>query len=289
MIELGIGIVCLLILFIFLMHRENHHLTVSKYVIHSEKIPEAFDHAKVVFLTDLHNNSFGKNNENLLRRIEQEQPDYIMVTGDMLIGHKKADYYDTLSFLEALSEEYPIYYVNGNHEQKLSELEDTKDSIYKEYHDILKAYGIHFVHNDSLMLHRENESIVVTGLEIGLEYYSKLSRPKMTQEYIKECIGKCDPNRYTVLLAHNPMYFEQYADWGADLVLSGHVHGGIMRLPFLGGVISPQYILFPKFDSGRFEHRQATMLLSRGLGVHTLKVRIFNRPEMMVFTWKKEN
>lgn len=288
MVETNLCIGIIIILFVFLMHKENHHLTVSKYKIHSDKLPAEFDNVKIVLLTDLHNNSFGKNNEHLLRRIRNEHPDYIMVAGDMLIGHNKADYYDTLNLLETLSKEFGIYYVNGNHEQKLAEGEETKDTIYKEYHDILAAYGIHFVHNKTIKIKRKDATINITGLEIASDYYNKINRPEMTNEYIKKCIGRCDPKTYTILLAHNPMYFNYYADWGADLVLSGHVHGGIMRLPLLGGVISPQYILFPHFDSGRFELNSSTMLLSRGLGVHTIKIRIFNRPEIMVFTLNKE-
>lgn len=275
-------------LFVFLMHKEIHHLTVSKYEIHSNKIPIEFDGVKVVLLTDLHNNTFGENNEELLRRIRNEHPDYIMVAGDMLIGHKKADYYETLDFLETLSKEFDIYYVNGNHEQRLAEEEETKDTIYKEYHDFLVENGIHFVHNRTVTIKRKDATINVTGLEIASEYYHKFNRPDMTIEYIKKCIGRCDPKAYTILLAHNPMYFDYYAKWGADLVLSGHVHGGVMRLPYFGGVISPQYVLFPRYDSGRFDQDSSTMLLSRGLGVHTLKVRIFNRPEMMVFTLNKD-
>lgn len=287
MVELiKVGII--IVLFVFLMHKEIHHLTVSKYKIRSNKIPTEFNRVKIVLLTDLHNNTFGKNNEDLLRRIRSEHPDYIMIAGDMLIGHNKADYYETLDFLKTLSKEFEIYYVNGNHEQRLAEGEETKDTIYKEYHDILEENGIHFVHNESIKIKRKDAMIQVTGLEIASDYYKKLKRPKMTNEYIKKCIGKCDPKTYTILLAHNPMYFDYYARWGADLVLSGHIHGGIMRLPLLGGVISPQYILFPRFDSGRFEQDSSTMLLSRGLGVHTLKIRIFNRPEMMVFTLNKD-
>lgn len=288
MVEIMIGIGMIIVLFLFLMHKENHHLTVSKFTINSDKLPSEFDNVKVVFLTDLHNNTFGKNNEHLLRRIKNENPDYIMIAGDMLIGHKKADYYETLNLLESLSEKYPIYYVNGNHEQKLAEGEETKDTIYKEYHDILVANGVHFVHNKTLAINRKGASIRIYGLEIASDYYHKVNRPEMSNEYITKCIGTCDTSKYTILLAHNPMYFDYYANWGADLVLSGHVHGGIMRLPYLGGVISPQYILFPKFDSGRFENGNSTMILSRGLGVHTLKVRIFNRPELVVFTLKKD-
>lgn len=288
MFKIVLVLFVLILIFVCLMHEENHHLTVTKYKIQSAKLPKAFDQSKFVLLTDLHNNSFGENNEILISRIKKENPDYIMVSGDMLIGSKKSDYYTALNLLTSLSETYPIYYVNGNHEQRLAEMEDTKDTIYKEYQDILVANGIHMVNNETINITKEGESIAVTGLVIDYDYYHKFNRPIMTSKVINDCVGTCNKNTYTILLAHNPMYFDHYATWGADLVLSGHVHGGIMRLPFLGGVISPQYILFPKYDGGRYEVKNSTMLLSRGLGVHTLKIRIFNRPELIVFTMEKE-
>ena len=104
----------------------------------------------------------------------------------------------------------------------------------------------------------------------------------MEDEYLKETLGEHKEGVYQILLAHNPEYFEEYAAWGADLVLSGHVHGGIMRLPLLGGVISPKLVLFPKYDGGRFYEKDSTMILSRGLGMHTLPIRIFNPAELVV-------
>ena len=91
---------------------------------------------------------------------------------------------------------------------------------------------------------------------------------------------------FQLLLAHNPEYLTAYAGWGANLVLSGHIHGGIMILPFLGGVIAPSYELFPKFDFGKFTEKNCEMVLSRGLGTHTINIRIFNKPEISVITLK---
>ena len=113
-------------------------------------------------------------------------------------------------------------------------------------------------------------------------YYKRFRKIKMEDTYLKDVIGTPKKDVYEILLAHNPEYFEEYAAWGADLVLSGHVHGGIMRLPVLGGVISPKLVLFPKYDGGRFEEKNATMILSRGLGMHTLPIRIFNPAELVV-------
>ena len=103
----------------------------------------------------------------------------------------------------------------------------------------------------------------------------------MDQDYLASLIGRPDPDSFHILLAHNPDYFPRYAEWGADLVLSGHVHGGIMKLPLLGGVISPSLRLFPKYDGGLFEERNSRMILGRGLGSHTIPIRVFNPGELI--------
>ena len=104
----------------------------------------------------------------------------------------------------------------------------------------------------------------------------------MEPDYLQRLLGRPDPARVSLLIAHNPDFFEAYAEWGADLVVSGHVHGGLMRLPVLGGVISPAIRLFPVYDGGEFKKDKAVMILGRGLGTHTLPIRIFNPGELVV-------
>ena len=104
----------------------------------------------------------------------------------------------------------------------------------------------------------------------------------MPAEYLTKILGEPRADACQILIAHNPLYFEEYAAWGADVVVSGHVHGGIMRLPLLGGVLSPNLSLFPKYDGGRFELGKSSLLLSRGLGTHTVPLRIFNPGELVV-------
>ena len=110
----------------------------------------------------------------------------------------------------------------------------------------------------------------------------------MEVDYIKDCLGDCKEDSFHVLLAHNPTYFETYAKWGADLTLSGHLHGGIMRLPILGGVIAPSYHLFPKYDAGLFRIGNQKMIVSVGLGSHSIKIRLFNPPKIDVITLQHE-
>ena len=109
----------------------------------------------------------------------------------------------------------------------------------------------------------------------------------MEDNLIDRMVGHSDKNRFQVLIAHNPQYFNEYTEWGADLTVSGHVHGGIVRLPLIGGVISPAIALFPRFDGGKFEKEGNTMILSRGLGTHTIHVRFYNPGEVCVIRIRK--
>ena len=130
--------------------------------------------------------------------------------------------------------------------------------------------------------------IRIFGAEINMDYYKKLSRREMKVSYLNSLLGRPSSDEYNILIAHNPDYFKAYAAWGADLVLSGHVHGGIMRLPVLGGVLSPSLRLFPRYDGGLYTEEKASaeeksrMILGRGLGTHTLPVRVFNPGELIV-------
>ena len=102
-------------------------------------------------------------------------------------------------------------------------------------------------------------------------------------DQLKDELGNCEEDgAYHILLAHNPVYFKQYAAWGADLTLSGHLHGGIIRLPLIGGVITPQAKLFPRYSAGKYEIGEKWMIVSRGLGTHTIPIRFNNKPELSV-------
>lgn len=271
--------------------RSNCCLSSEHYTITSEKIPEEFHGKKIVFLSDLHNNQLGKDNEKLLNEIEKEHPDYVFVGGDMLVSKRENHSGHAVSFMEKLAGRYPVYCGNGNHEERLlwKEAECPEaGEIYRDYIKSLKAAGIHHLCNETVKLTEGNCHIYVSGLEIDKKFYQKLKSPSMEVDYIKDCLGDCKEDSFHVLLAHNPTYFETYAKWGADLTLSGHLHGGIMRLPILGGVIAPSYHLFPKYDAGLFRIGNQKMIVSVGLGSHSIKIRLFNPPKIDVITLQHE-
>ena len=235
---------------------------------------------KIVQLSDLHNKSFGKGNSRLIRAIKELNPALIIVSGDMYTSLPGKETVTAQKLLEELVKSYPVYYANGNHEQKTKEETEEFGSLYEDYRQKLSGMGIHFLSNEHVYLKDYNISLY--GLEIHRHYYRKFRKQILGADQVREYLGVPDPSSFHMMIAHNPDFFEAYAAWGADLVFAGHVHGGLMRLPILGGVIAPSMKLFPKYDGGEFHEGNATMILSRGLGTHTLPIRIFNPGELVV-------
>ncbi|SHO53601.1 metallophosphoesterase [Anaerocolumna xylanovorans] len=277
----------LLLLLLLIEYIRNLKPEITKEIVESERLPKAFDGFRMVILADLHNYSFGKENEVLKRQIDSIKPDIILVAGDMLVRKAPKKYDTAYNLLKALSRKYPVYYGMGNHEQSLDSEKEEYAVLYRDYVSRLKKDGIILLDNESVTLRKKNDNLKISGLSIEKPYYGKSKIPRMPLDYVENLLGKCDRQCYDILIAHNPMYFKNYVAYGSDLILSGHVHGGIIRLPFLGGMLSPQYRFFPKYDAGRFSEKGSTMLISRGLGLHTLKFRIGNRPELMVVTLKR--
>ena len=254
----------------------NRFVTVP-YEIRSDKITRP---CRFVLLADLHNKSFGRENNRLLAAIEESSPDGVLVAGDMLTAVRGADFGHALSLMEKLAARYRIYYGMGNHESRLGLYPDGYPGMYEEYMSGLRRAGIEPLINETAYLPECN--IAVCGAQIDRTYYRHFRRRPMEAFYLPAILGRPDRERFQLLIAHNPVYFDMYAKWGADLVVSGHVHGGIMRLPVLGGVLSPAMTLFPKYDGGMFKEDKSTMILSRGLNSHTPPIRIFNPGELIV-------
>lgn len=241
---------------------------------------------RIILLSDLHNKSFGKGNEKLLGAIRRLNPDMIVIAGDMYTSSKGGDTSTAKTLVCALAANYPVYYGNGNHEYKTKTYPGQFGTMYEDFTDVIKKAGVKHLVNEKIYLPDFNMEIY--GVEIEWEYYGKFNFARMEAEYLEELLGEPDGARASLLIAHNPDYFEAYAGWGADLVVSGHVHGGLMRLPILGGVISPSLRLFPKYDGGMFHKGKTSMILGRGLGTHTLPIRIFNPGEVVVIDVTRE-
>jgi uncharacterized protein len=264
---------------------ENHLLQVSNYSIASEKIPPAFQNFKIVQLSDLHSACFGHDNARLLEKIDAEKPDIIVMTGDM-ISRTDSDHTVFFKLAQTLGAKYPCYYVIGNHEQ------DMEHDELNAFLARLTALPLRVMDNEKVEIHRENQSISLYGMWFPLKYYKEAHHSGKTPQFgardMKRSMGKYDDAQYGILLTHSPLPFPVYAEWGADLTLSGHVHGGMIRLPFAGGLLSPEREFFPKYSAGIYEENGKKLLVSRGLGSGVFGARIMNRPEIVVITLKTE-
>ena len=269
-------IAVLAVFFLIVMIIDGNRFHVVEYQLYSNKIEK--EHRYVV-LSDLHNKSYGEMNNKLIRKIVGLNPEGILIAGDILTAKPEKSYEVALDLIKNLAKKYPIYYGMGNHETRLFLYPETYGDMGERYLADLNKASVDFLKNESLQC---EDNIRITGLDMNRAYYKRFKKEPMDSSYLQETLGEADSGKYEILLAHNPDYFDEYAAWGADLVLSGHVHGGMMRLPILGGVVSPAFKLFPKYDGGIFKLGKSTMILSRGLGMHTIPIRIFNPGELIL-------
>lgn len=240
-------------------------------------LPAGFDGFTIVHLSDLHGHPYGPDSERLLRMTAEQEPDLIVVTGDLIDRKEQLDMVPALA--RGLAAIAPAYYVTGNHEWALG------GGAVKELKALLTECGVTVLSNRSELLERDGGQVVLAGVDDPNGYADQLS-----PEGLYGAIQLKYPGAYTVLLAHRNDRFGQYANAGYDFVLSGHGHGGIVRLPFVGGLIGTDRRFFPRWSSGLYTVGDSTLFVSRGLGNNTTPFpgfRIFNRPELAVVTLKR--
>lgn len=263
--------VCLLIVFFVF---QNNVIGVSIQDYSNDKIPSAFDGYKIVQISDLHNKSFGKDNINLITKIIRENPDIIVITGDLLDSNH-TDYQTALSFVRQASAYAPIYYVSGNHESYLPQSE------YQQFINDISIY-VTIMDDRSAIFEKDDVCINLVGL----------ADPEMTNSILTEkqrvrdssVLNLIQPDMLNILLSHRPELLSVYSAYGFDLVLSGHAHGGQFRLPFVGGIYAPNQGWFPTYSNGSYQSNNTEMIVSRGLGNSIIPIRIFNRPEIVTIT-----
>ena len=282
MIKIILIIVAVFIVYCLIeMIRELRDFRVTKYRICSQKLNGIKREKKIIFLSDLHNRLYGEENERLLESIRNQHPDLILIGGDMLVRKDGNSYDKTVHFLAKLPGICPVYCANGNHEQKLKELPDKYEQSYEEYKKALTASGIHMLENASETVKLEEVPVKLSGLEIPLGAYARFGRKELSLKEITDRIGEHGDD-YQILLAHHPGYMKEYLAYGADLILGGHYHGCVVQLPGIGGVISTNFTLFPKYSGGIYPEGEQTAVVSRGLGTHSVPLRLWNWPELIV-------
>lgn len=284
MIVLVILVIGIIVMFGIAMIADSNRFHTVSYVVNTDKIKTPFH---FVFLSDLHNKTYGKQNQKLLRAIDKLKPEAVLIGGDLLTAKNGVSMDVAIDFLAELMQNYPVYYANGNHEQRLELYPEVYGKMGETYEEALHELGLERLVNETAEI--SEYPISITGCQIDRQYYKRFHRVNMGKDYLPSILPAHNDNVFQILLAHNPDYFEQYVSYGADLILSGHVHGGVMRLPLLGGVLSTNFTLFPKYDGGRFEKDNSTMIISRGLGAHTIPIRVFNPAELVDITIQPRN
>ena len=238
-------------------------------------LPEGFDGCRIAVLSDLHGAEFGENNQELFTAVAQESPDYIVYLGDLEDHYRgpAAGYAETVA--AGLTAIAPTYYVTGNHEWGIGDVPALKET--------LAAHGVSVLSNQFVPLERNGDIIVLAGID-DPNGYADQKTPEEVAAEVYAAYG--DP--FWVLLAHRNDRFEsQYSLLGADLVLSGHGHGGIIRLPFTDGLLSTNRTFFPSYTSGLYKENGSCLFVTRGLGNSGPTFRLFNRPEVAVLTLHK--
>ncbi len=273
-------LVVLIIVFLFILWGTKT-IGITEYKIVNKKIPESFNGYTVVQISDLHNEEFGKDNKRLIEKIKEANPDIIVITGDLL------DSYNTNRlvaevFVKEVVKIAPTYYTTGNHEYRLYD-------DYLKFEETMKSVGVKVLHNEKKTIEINGEKIQLLGLDANMNYNGRYYVPSNENVQVYEILNDLNKSEdseeslYSVLLSHRPELFNIYVDENIDLALSGHTHGGQIRIPFIGGILAPnQDGLFPKYDSGLFEEEGSTMIISRGLGNSSFPFRIFNKPEIVV-------
>lgn len=283
----------------------NSSFQVAREEISFSKLPSNFDGYKILQITDLHSIEFGKNNANLISAIDKLSPDVIFVTGDMFSATEFKSSDDTYNrnydeeslvgfkLLKELSKKYDIIYSVGNHEEGIDAIfngyewnlrDRTVDNSYNRYINKLSNLGIKFVDNSYTTISKDGQSINIYGIYYySLNKYAKKIDPE--DPLSLDSLKNVDKNKFNILLSHDPDAAEILKDKDFDLILSGHIHGGIIRF-FDTGILDPARKLFPKYDKGLYKVKNTKLYVSTGLG-NSKFMRINNPPEINLITLKK--
>ena len=264
---------CLLVAIVLLIIHGNTAIKVEEIDIRSEKIPTEFSGYRIAHVSDLHNAEFGKDNERLLSLIEEEKPDIIVITGD-IIDSRNPDATVASDFINRAADIAPCYYVRGNHEKRIPE-------EYEKFLSEIESENVYILADESVTLEREGAEISL----IGMDDY-----PVYRSQFLPLLTSVCDEGEgYKIVLSHKPDFYREYAEAGADLVFCGHAHGGQFVLPFIGGVLAPGQGFLPEYTDGLYNIENTDMIVSRGLGNSLFPFRINNYPQLIIAELSGEN
>lgn len=258
------------------VHWGNTALQTASFSPSFPDLPRGFDGCRFVVLGDLHSTWFGGENETLLEAVRAQEPEYIFLVGDLLDAFRDIPEGYAGETAAGLADIAPTYYVTGNHEWAIGDVPSLKKA--------LEVQGVTVLSNQFVTLERNGDHVILAGIDDPNGYADQKS-PETLAEEVRAAYGE---DAFWMLLAHRNNYFpEEYSLLGADLVISGHGHGGVIRLPFTDGLVSTDRTFFPSYTAGLYEENGSTLFVTRGLGNSGPTFRLFNRPELAVITLRK--
>ena len=250
----------------FLIKDSRDDLEISRYEVKSQKLPESFDGFKIVQLSDLHGAEFGEDGMGLVEKVKELEPDIIALTGDFVTD--EGDLAAVEKLAARLVKLCPVYFVSGNHE--------FGSGLAVKVRNILERAGVKYLSNEYLTISRGEDGILLGGVEDPLAYADMLSPDELAQK-----MNDAAPDAFKILLGHRNYWMTEYPELPVDLIFCGHAHGGLIRIPGVGGLIGTDRRLFPDFDAGEYNNGRYTLIVSRGLGNSVSIPRVFNRPEIV--------
>ncbi len=265
-------LIILLNMFAF-FYFSNNAIVVTEINVESQKIDTPIN---LLHLSDIHSKVFGDNNSKIKEKVDNLEYDLVLVTGDLIDSRRANNITETVDFLRYLTAKTPVYYVRGNHEYSL---ETDKRDVYNELVSQLGA-----IENNFFMLTGDYQTINIKGNEIKVLGADTIFTDEGDRLIVNDLENFNSGDEFRLILDHFPNHFDVYENGDVlyDLILSGHIHGGQVRLPLIGGLLSPNVRLNPKYDAGLFENEKGKMVVSRGLGNSILPLRVFNRPELVL-------
>lgn len=239
-------------------------LIVNQYELTSSRLPKGFDGFRIVHLTDLHGRCFGDHSMELVEKVAEASPDMVVITGDMFDHSRMPEMRKpVIDLMRQLADRWPVYAILGNHEMR--------DSCLREILEEMSDSGVRLLRNQGAILTRNGDRIGIAGVETDpmKQFYDEEDQKEVQKKLLHTMRRyEGEPVPFRILLAHKPELLQQYAWAGADLVFSGHAHGGLMEIPFSGGkrLLAPGQGFLPQYTQGLYLKRPAMMVLSSGLG-----------------------
>ena len=254
----------------------NTHIETTEYSIVNYKIPDDFHHFKIAEIADLHNQEW---DDQLVNQLEKAKPDMIAITGDF-VDSSHTNFDISIQFIKDVKHIAPIYYVTGNHEAWMGN--------YHEFKELLLEEDVIVLDNENIVFKKGDSEINIIGL-LDPDFIERTNIKGIQDDIIEKTLTPLiNKDLYNIVLSHRPEVFKSYVSAQADLVLTGHAHGGQVRIPFVGGLVAPNQGFFPRYTEGLHHKDNTDMIISRGLGNSIIPIRINNMPELVIVEFKNK-